>query len=865
MKRARAKVRSKGLRRGAPKAKIVPNEGTLELGIYLDWVRGELESEASCLEMPWTMLMLLCFAALTFMHVRPDYTLTVESAWKYAIEENANFAWSQNFGHKNVYDVDSIADFWSWLRLGLLPNLARHSWLWSEGLDAGYADAANETTFNASQLPSVLDLAYGLFPDEPWGNASIPVRDDFYHFNRVVAGIRLRQERTTGSWEACKVPPGLSEDLWKEWLGKPCMLAEPNYFLKPEVHQAEVFNGEPQRVEWMLTAQQSLQELHTMALDMEDGCSGALSFAWPDCRCQSCHGGAELPSGVSIPGPWVDEYTQRVEIAVVAYNQNYGLLSLVSVNFFFNRGGRIHQLLDVQSGRLNNFFGNVLTMGFMITCDVLWILGWLKLLMTEAREMLNIISESQEKWWRALWFEYLGFWNVIDWLSLFCAFAVLGTYIRMELEAGTASEVMSAVPLLTAENSTTRSQQMESSSKVFQSVESFVHAEADFRLALLFFPMLVMLRLFKSFHAQPRLAVVTKTLMVAAQDLLHFFIVLVSVYVCLAVAAVLLFGEDLEEFSTLDRSAITCFRALLGEYDWDAMSSIGRVLAGTWLWFFVVIADLLLLNMVLAILMDAYQVVKSKASIMTTVPHQISEILRRRRLEREKKCVRLSDVWYAYGEKFRTMDEMLESKQMVKPEDLAKHVPSLTVAQARRTLNHAITQNRDEKGIKYGMNDMRKQLKICNGRARILQEEVLVIRRALEEARDASGALPSPSHLGLKESTVRIIEILKQSVGVLQDQIEKVLEEEFQVAGLRQDQMQADQREMRVCAHDAKGKLKTMLHRLEGLSATLNEHVTKEQLNSVFGARGEDGVSLVSSLQRSLAILSEPTSCQIAS
>lgn len=26
----------------------------------------------------------------------------------------------------------------------------------SAGLDAGYADAANETTFNASQLPSVL-------------------------------------------------------------------------------------------------------------------------------------------------------------------------------------------------------------------------------------------------------------------------------------------------------------------------------------------------------------------------------------------------------------------------------------------------------------------------------------------------------------------------------------------------------------------------------------------------------------------------------------------------------------------------------------------------------------------------------------
>ena len=30
-------------------------------------------------------------------------------------------------------------------------------------------------------------------------------------------------------------------------------------------------------------------------------------------------------------------YTQRVEIGVVSYNPNYGLISLVTVNFFLNR------------------------------------------------------------------------------------------------------------------------------------------------------------------------------------------------------------------------------------------------------------------------------------------------------------------------------------------------------------------------------------------------------------------------------------------------------------------------------------------------------------------------------------------------
>lgn len=859
MKRARAKVRSKSAKRKTTSGQKSLNDeqGGLELGTYLQWVHGELESEASCLEMPWTLLMLLSFAALMFMHVRPDHTLTVESAWKSAIEENANFAWSQQFGHKNVYDVDSIADFWSWLRLGLLPHLLQHSWSWSEGLDDAYAATA---PFNSSDLPPVLELAYGLFPDEPWGNTSLPVRDDFHHFNRIVAGIRLQQERASASWEACRVPPGVPEEQWKMWLGKPCMPADPAYFLRPEVAQAETFTGEPQRVEWILSAHQSLQDASAMVMDMEDGCTQVPGLTWPTCKCQSCQGGA-LAGGLEIPGPWIDEYTQRVEIAIVAYNQHYGLLSRVSVNFFFNRGGRIHQLLDVQSGRLNNFSGNILTIGFMILCDVLWIFGWTKLLAAEAKEMVNVISSSNETWWKALLWEYLAFWNIIDWLSLSCAFAVLTTYIRMELEAGTASQVMSSNVV----SGGARQQLINSSSAIFDAVESFVRAEGDFRLALLFFPLLVMLRLFKSFHAQPRLAVVTKTLTAASQDLLHFSIVMVSVYVCLAVAAVVLFGEDVEEFSTLDRAAMTCFRVLLGEYDWDQMASVGRVLAGIWLWFFVVIIDLLLLNMVLAILMDAYQVVKSKASVMTTVPHQISEILRRRRLEREKKCVRLSDIWYAYTEKFRTVDEMLESKQMVRPEDIVKHVPNLNLSQARRTLNHAIVQNRDEKGSKYGLQDMRKQLRMCNGRAKIMKEEVAAIRSALEEARNASGSLPSPSHLGLKESTMRIMEILNHSVGDLRHQIEQLLESEYNVHEIRRQQLQADQREMRVCAHDAKAKLKSMLRRMEGLSAKLNEQVTKEQVDSVFGNKREDGFSIVSNLQRSLAILSEPTRGQIAS
>lgn len=872
MVRVRGRATRKRVNRKA--GSVQQDREALQLGLYLSWLRNELDSEAACLEMPWTMLLLLTFAVIVYMHTRPDFVVVVEGAWKSAIEEGATFAWSGNFGHKNVYDVNSLADFWSWLRLGFLPLLVQHSWAWSEGLDEAYRSANLSGNFSSS-LPDRLDLAYGLFADEPWDSARLPVRDDFLSYQKIVAGIRMQQERAVGSWEACHIPSSMPEDLWKDWLGKPCMLADQSYFLTPEVHQSETFNGEPMRVEWFLTMKQALQELQMMTLDMEDGCSDLASKATqpgrpevPDeCWCQSCQDGAQGPAGSLAPGPWLDEYTRRVEVSTVAYNQNFGLVSLVSVNFFINKAGHVHKLLDVQSARIDPYVGYLLSVFIMVSCDILWLIGLLKLLLNEVQDIVNTITGSQQTWWKALLFEYLAFWNIVDWLSLACAWAVLGTYIRAGMEVAATSSQLENVLQPDVQNQT-REELSARSDLVFQATESLVSAEADFRITLLFFPMLVMLRLFKSFHAQPRLAIVTKTIITASQDLLHFFIVLLSVYTCMAVFGYLLFGQDVEDFSTWDRVCITCFRALLGEWDWEEMETVGRVLAAIWLWCFVVLVVLLLLNMVLAILMDAYQVVKSKASVMVTVPQQISEMLRRRRLNREKKTVRLVEIWFAYLEQFQSHREMFESEVLVRPEDLVKVVPGLPLSQARRTLSSAQRVWRETNDVHYGMENMRMQLKMCNGRVKILQEEVSAIRVAVEEARDASGTLPSPTHLGLKESTLRIVDVLKDTVGGLRSQVHGVLEEECNIYELGHRQLQDDQRTMRVSAQDAKAKLRAMLERLEGLSATLEEHATKEQVHSVFGsavATRDPQPSLLAGLHRSLAMCSEPTRGQIVS
>merc|ERR1719183_258146 len=106
-------------------------------------------------------------------------------------------------------------------------------------------------------------------------------------------------------------------------------------------------------------------------------------------------------------------------------------------------------------------------------------------------------------------------------------------------------------------------------------VEDVCSHERMYRLSFIMYPMVVMLRLFKSFDAQKRLAVVTQTLVVSFQDMVHFFIVFFSVYFCMAINSVLLFGQDVEEFATIDRAIMTCFRAMFGEWDLGKMQEIG--------------------------------------------------------------------------------------------------------------------------------------------------------------------------------------------------------------------------------------------------------------------------------------------------
>merc|ERR1711904_537481 len=85
---------------------------------------------------------------------------------------------------------------------------------------------------------------------------------------------------------------------------------------------------------------------------------------------------------------------------------------------------------------------------------------------------------------------------------------------------------------------------------------SYIHT---FKLALSLYPLVIIFRLFKAFSAQPRLAVVTRTMKNAMSDLLHFMLVFCSVFVSFAISGVVLFGREVYGFTTFPRAMNSCF------------------------------------------------------------------------------------------------------------------------------------------------------------------------------------------------------------------------------------------------------------------------------------------------------------------
>mmetsp|Transcript_10678 Transcript_10678/g.22539 ORF Transcript_10678/g.22539 Transcript_10678/m.22539 type:complete len:284 (+) Transcript_10678:1-852(+) len=134
-------------------------------------------------------------------------------------------------------------------------------------------------------------------------------------------------------------------------------------------------------------------------------------------------------------------------------------------------------------------------------------------------------------------------------------------------------------------------------------------------------------RLFRYFRFQERLNVVAMTLARASVELFHFFLVYIEILLLYALVGHLLFGASVGMFSSYVSSVIGVFNWNVGSFDSSAdLISEFPQLGPVYFAVYVICVYLILLNMFLAIVIEAYSKVQSRRG--PTITFQLRGIAR---------------------------------------------------------------------------------------------------------------------------------------------------------------------------------------------------------------------------------------------
>lgn len=141
---------------------------------------------------------------------------------------------------------------------------------------------------------------------------------------------------------------------------------------------------------------------------------------------------------------------------------------------------------------------------------------------------------------------------------------------------------------------------------IYKQIDFIQDYRASTNFMAFFYSMILMLRFFKGFRGQPRIAIMGLVMIDATTDMVHFLIIFILIYLNYAVGGWALFGPYVKEWSTLMRAMGSTLRMLWGRIDFQALFDEHPFYATVWFWSFIILVIFVILNLLTALIYDHY-------------------------------------------------------------------------------------------------------------------------------------------------------------------------------------------------------------------------------------------------------------------
>ena len=343
---------------------------------------------------------------------------------------------------------------------------------------------------------------------------------------------------------------------------------------------------------------------------------------------------------------WIDRQTREVRVRMAVYNGNYMLFGIVEVTFTFGLGGLLHRNVDVSVLDLEAYT-------FYSSTDELIFNRVLRLtleLLVVAGVVSKIVGEFQDaietKKLHGTYAAYFGPWNIMDCISIamysICIMYWLVFYSQMSMV-----DIPKTEPLREAPPKGDPGGKLQALDwahpdflgDLLDMTDNMMDARLSFNIYKLVSSLNLFITLalfFKFARHQQRLAIVNKTFEYALPDLLHFFIIFFVVLVFFVMAARIIFGADWVEYTTFMGALLVFFSTTINGAGIADMSATGDSVHNVtssavifWL-IFQVLIFMIVLNMLLGILVGAYDAAAEEAGDAPSLLESFQDEIARR-------------------------------------------------------------------------------------------------------------------------------------------------------------------------------------------------------------------------------------------
>ncbi|NP_001402765.1 polycystic kidney disease 2-like 1 protein isoform 1 [Rattus norvegicus] len=315
-------------------------------------------------------------------------------------------------------------------------------------------------------------------------------------------------------------------------------------------------------------------------------------------------------------GLWLDRGTRVVFIDFSVYNANINLFCILRLVVEFPATGGAIPSWQIRTVKLIRYVNN--WDFFIVGCEVIFCIFIFYYVVEEILEI------------RVHRFRYLSsVWNILDLVVILLSIVAVGFHVFRTLEVNRLMGELLQQPDTYPD---------------FEFLAFWQTQYNNMNAVNLFF---AWIKIFKYISFNKTMTQLSSTLARCAKDILGFAIMFFIVFFAYAQLGYLLFGTQVESFSTFVKCIFTQFRIILGDFDYNAIDNANRILGPVYFITYVFFVFFVLLNMFLAIINDTYSEVKEELAgqrdqlqLSDLLKQSYSKTLQRLRLRKE----RVSDV-----------------------------------------------------------------------------------------------------------------------------------------------------------------------------------------------------------------------------